>query len=58
MTKQQIEEIRALFAMFANCEAINESGEPNTLSIEEIQQFGSEGLDWLDGTHSRAAKAA
>jgi len=42
-------EAYALAAIFANVERIDESGEPNTLSLKEIANFGSRLLDLFDG---------
>lgn len=49
MTKDQFDELYALFATLANLEQIDESGDPNTASLREIQLLGTEGLDLLDG---------
>jgi hypothetical protein len=48
MTKDEIEQVQALFATLANCERIDESGEPNTLSLKEIQNIGAQGLNIVE----------
>lgn len=42
-------ETYAIAAIFANCDRVDETGDPNTLSISEIQSLGSRLLDLLDG---------
>ncbi len=42
------EKLYALFAVLANCERIDESGEPNSLSLAEVQKLGTKGLDLID----------
>lgn len=48
MTKDQFERLQSLAAVFANCGAVNETEEPDTLSLKEIQQFGSDMLAILE----------
>ena len=43
-----LDEIHAIFAVLANLEVIDESGEPGTLSLAELQEFGGRGLDLID----------
>lgn len=42
-------EAYALAAIFANVERVDDSGEPNTLSLAEIVNFGSRLLELFDG---------
>lgn len=58
ITKEQFDNIQSILAIFANCEAINESGEPDTLTLEEIQTLGAQALDWLDGISPQTEEAA
>ena len=48
------DEIYALFALIANLESIDESGEPGTLSLAELQGIGTRGLDIMDTTQVSA----
>jgi len=49
LTKEQFDELYGIAACFANCEAIDETGNPATLSLAEIQSFGTQMLNLLDG---------
>lgn len=54
----QDSEAYMLAALFANVERVDDSGEANTLSLAEIQSFGSRLLDLFDGDLERMAEAA
>lgn len=63
-----LSEAYALAAIFANVERLDDSGEPNTLSLTEIATFGSRLLelfegapedgDWAAAEHASVAVAA
>jgi hypothetical protein len=44
-----VDQLRELFACLANCRALNDSGEPDALSLAEIRSIGEQGLDIIDG---------
>jgi len=48
MTQEQQAQVQALFATLANVDRIDNSGDPNTLSLDEIRKIGGEGLDLVD----------
>lgn len=52
--KAVIDELQAHAAVFANCEVIDESGDPNTLSLAEIKAAGTAMLDLIDGINTAA----
>lgn len=48
ISRDALAEVYAYVAIFANVEAINDSAEPNTLSLGEIQASGSAILNMID----------
>ncbi|WP_313444546.1 hypothetical protein [Brevundimonas sp.] len=44
-----LSEAYALAAIFANVERLDDSGEPNTLSLTEVASFGSRLLELFEG---------
>lgn len=56
-TKEQFDELYALFAVLANLERVDKSGDAMTLSLTEINNIGTQGLNIMDEATEQAVGA-
>lgn len=56
-TKEQFDELYALFAVLANLERVDKSGDAMTLSLTEINNIGTQGLNIMDEATEQAVDA-